>query len=84
MDKSIYTEQYSIFCRTLRLLREEAGLTQEEVAAKLRTTQTFISKCERGERRIDLVELRAWCEPLGLDLQAFVRRFDEACAIIDK
>lgn len=80
MDKSIYTQQYSIFCRTLRLLREEAGLTQEEVAVKLGATQTFISKCERGERRIDLVELRAWCEPLGLDLQGFVRRFDAACA----
>ncbi|MBV2180950.1 MAG: helix-turn-helix domain-containing protein [Castellaniella sp.] len=82
MDKSIYTQEYSIFCRTLRLVREEAGLTQENVAAQLGATQTFISKCERGERRLDLVELRAWCDALGVDLTCFIQRFTAACAFI--
>lgn len=78
MDKSIYTQEYSVFCRTLRLVREEAGLTQEAVAAELGATQTFVSKCERGERRLDLVELRAWCEAMGVDLTRFVQRFTAA------
>ncbi len=79
MNKSLHTREYAIFCRTLRVLREETGLNQRLFAAKLGTTQTFISKCERGERRLDLVELRTWCEPLGIDLMEFVRRFNAAC-----
>ena len=45
---------------TLIAAREEAGLTQVELAARLGTTQSFISKCERGERRIDVVEFVAF------------------------
>jgi transcriptional regulator with XRE-family HTH domain len=41
----------------LRAARLQAGLTQVEVAAALRRPQSFISKCESGERRVDVVEL---------------------------
>jgi transcriptional regulator with XRE-family HTH domain len=42
----------------LREAREEAGLTQAEVAAHFVRPQSFVSKCESGERRIDPTELR--------------------------
>ncbi|WP_220468530.1 helix-turn-helix domain-containing protein [Chromobacterium violaceum] len=63
----------------LRAEREQAGLTQQEVAARLNMTQTFVSKCERGERRLDIVELRAWCSAINTTMSEFVFRFDAAC-----
>ncbi|GAB4287626.1 MAG: hypothetical protein Fur0025_21220 [Oscillatoriaceae cyanobacterium] len=58
MEKSIFTQEYGIFLSHLRSARKGAGLTQEQVADRLGQTQSFVSKCERGERRIDVVELR--------------------------
>ena len=57
MKNSIYTEQYQAFLKRLRTAREEAGLTQVEVAKELNQPQSYISKCESGERRVDVVEL---------------------------
>jgi len=37
-----------------------------------------VSKCERGERRIDLIELRDWCKALGISLPELVNRFEQA------
>jgi transcriptional regulator with XRE-family HTH domain len=72
MLKSRTKRDYRAFLEHLRRARETAGLTQRELAKKLRTTQSFVSKCERGERRLDVVELRLWCEALGTTLSAFV------------
>lgn len=47
------------FLRRLRQARRDAGLTQVEVARRLGRTQSFVTKAERGERRLDVVELRA-------------------------
>lgn len=78
MAKSIYREDYLFFLNRLRNAREKAGLTQEQVARKLDLTQTFVSKCERGERRIDMVELRDFCEAIGISLEEFVTEFETA------
>lgn len=72
MEKSIHSAQYAIFLRLLRKKRQGAGLTQAQLARKIRETQTFVSKCERGERRIDLIELRTFCKAYGLSLKQFV------------
>jgi transcriptional regulator with XRE-family HTH domain len=53
-----YVQQYRVFLRRLRQAREDAGLTQVEVARRLSRPQSFISKCESGERRVDFIELR--------------------------
>lgn len=76
MEKSIYSREYSLFLDQLRKAREEKGLTQTEVAAKLGQTQSFVSKVERGERRIDIVELRAFCSAIGVGFTAFVTAID--------
>jgi transcriptional regulator with XRE-family HTH domain len=47
--------------------REDAGLTQAEVAKRLRRVQSFVSKYELGERRLDVVDFIAVCDCLGVD-----------------
>lgn len=79
MEKSLYSREYALFLEMLRTARQHAGLTQEEVAAKLNATQSFVSKCERGERRLDVVELRVWCQAIGVPLDQFITRFEVAC-----
>lgn len=61
----------------LRKIRMEAGLRQEDVAAKLGQPQSFVSRYESGERRVDLLELHAICRAAGLTLSEFIRRFEE-------
>lgn len=76
LQKSIHTSDYEVFLRLLRRVRAEAGLTQAELAQRLGQTQSFVSKVERGERRLDVVELRWWCRAMGISLTEFVDRFD--------
>lgn len=72
MEKSIHSARYAVFLKALRDARERAGLTQVQLARRIGETQTFVSKCERGERRIDVIELRTFCQALGLNLKQFV------------
>ena len=60
----------------LRNFRLEAGLTQTALASRLRRPQSFVSKIETGERRLDLVELAEYCRALRVPLRDFVRRFE--------
>ena len=76
MDKSIYTPDHQRLCLKLRRLRSERGLTQGELALVLGVNQTFVSKYERGERRLDLLELREVCRSLSVTLVEFVEEFD--------
>ena len=76
MEKSVSSEDYKVFLRFLRAERRRAGLTQIELAKRLRETQTFVSKFERGERRVDVIELHAICEALGTSFTGFVKNLD--------
>lgn len=80
MEKSIYTREYSLFLELLRKARESKGLTQTEVAERLGQTQSFVSKVERGERRLDVVELRAFCTALTIAFPSFLTSLDRAIA----
>ena len=77
MHKSITSKNYAQFLEHLRKAREQAGLTQEDMAARLGETQSFVSKCERGERRMDIVELREFCTAMGMTLERFVKQFEK-------
>lgn len=57
MKKSIHTSEKAIFVGRLRKARTEAGLTQAEVAKKLGATQSWVSKIELGELRVDAMWL---------------------------
>ena len=55
--RSVHSARYKEFLGRLRKARLGAGLTQAHVAAALGRPQSFVSKCETGERRLDLVEV---------------------------
>lgn len=84
MKKSLFSEDYKCFLKLLREVRECAGITQEQIAERLETTQSIISKCERGERRLDIVELRAWCQALDSSLSVFIAEFEKTLDKRDK
>lgn len=73
-SKALQTARYRAFLDRLRRAREEAGLTQAELARTVRRSQTWISKCELGERRVDFVELEDLAEALGKPLDWFRTR----------
>jgi len=78
MEKSPFSKQYELFLESLRKARKNAGLTQEGLAKSLGESQSFISKVERGERRLDVIELRAFCRALKVPFPAFVSRLHRA------
>lgn len=67
-----YPVQYKKFLERLRQARLEAGLTQIEVADALQKPQSFVSKCETGERRVDVVELQVLADLYGVPLTYFM------------
>lgn len=80
MDKSLYSREYRLLIERLRALREDAGITQVELAKRLNATQSFVSKCESGDRRLDAVELRTWCRAVGVSFVGFMTEIDAALA----
>lgn len=76
MEKSVSSDDYSLFLEHLKEARKKAGLTQGQLADLLGETQSFVSKCERGERRLDIVEVRAFCNALGVPFSSFVAQLD--------
>jgi transcriptional regulator with XRE-family HTH domain len=69
---SIYSQRYKAFLVRLRAARKDAGLTQAEVARRLGRPQSFVSKCESGERRVDAVELAEFARLYGKPIAYFV------------
>ena len=67
MTKSVFTKQYKRFLNLLIALREQKGLSQRELSRKLRRVQTFVSKYERGERRLDVIEFLKIAKVLEAD-----------------
>lgn len=61
----------------LRHVRIEADLTQAQVSEKIGQSQSYVSKYESGEQRLDLIELEAVCKAVGISLAEFVRRYLE-------
>lgn len=73
-SKSLHSPRYRVFLARLRQARKEAGLTQVELAHIVSRSQTWISKCELGERRVDFVELEDLAIALGKPLEWFNTR----------
>ena len=79
MRKSTHTREYQVFLTLLIEERTKAGMTQAQLGQKLTFGQPGISKIERAERRIDIVELQMICEQLGVTLEDFVTEFKKRC-----
>jgi transcriptional regulator with XRE-family HTH domain len=56
VKKASFSAEYKLFCKLLRDARVKAGLSQEEVAKSLARPQSYVSKYESGERRLDVIE----------------------------
>jgi transcriptional regulator with XRE-family HTH domain len=74
VTKSTHTRDYDRFRSLLIAARKKAGLSQAQLAKRLAKPQSFVSKFERGERRLDVVEFRSVAQALGLDALRLLRR----------
>jgi transcriptional regulator with XRE-family HTH domain len=67
LDKSVHSAGQAAFCELMIRARKAAGLTQHELAKRLRRPQSFVAKYEGGERRVDVVEFIEICKAVEAD-----------------
>ncbi len=75
MVKSLHSRQYLVFRELLTLARVDAGMTQVEVATKLGKPQSYVSKYESGDRRLDVTEFVQIADILSLDISDFLDQY---------
>lgn len=75
--KSKILIQRELLRALLKQLRMEARLTQADLAKKIKLPQSFVSKYESGERRLDILELRSICAVLEVSLTDFVKKLED-------
>lgn len=76
IDKSVHTILYQKVIARLRTKREERGLTQKQLAGMLGLPQSYVSKIETCERRMDFIELRTICILLGMSVVDFMQEIE--------
>jgi transcriptional regulator with XRE-family HTH domain len=74
MTKSLYTGRHERLCKLLIEAREKRGLTQIDVSKKLGRPQSFVSKYENGERRLDVIEFLEVADALGIEPSRFINQ----------
>ncbi len=84
MPSSLHSHQYQIFRSLLIAAREASGLTQVQIAERLGKPQSFISKYERGERRLDFSEFMELADVLLIDTSAFIDAYRSTLTVITK
>ena len=78
IHNSVHSQEYKVFQQQLRLAREQQGISQNELAGRLQTTQGYISKCESGDLRLDVAQIRAFCAALEISFPDFMQQYDDA------
>ena len=73
MSKAIYSKDHKYIVEQLKKARQEAGLEQEQVAKILKRTQSYISKIESGQRRIDIITLKDFAKVYKKDINFFLK-----------
>ena len=77
MKKSLSNKKQKVFLELLYQVRVNSGLRQIDLADKLNVNQSFISKIESGERRIDIIELIEICESIDVSIVDFVKNLSQ-------
>ena len=75
MSKSTFSSEYTVFRLTLKDIRLRSNVTQTDLAARLGRPQSYVSKFEAGERRLDVIETMAICDAIGVPFADFVSEF---------
>ncbi|NPT51756.1 helix-turn-helix domain-containing protein [Ralstonia sp. 3N] len=70
----IYGRRYEAVRRVLRKVRREAGLNQVQLAEKLGKGQSYVSKVERGEQYLDVLEFVEWCEACSTPSEQVIKK----------
>jgi transcriptional regulator with XRE-family HTH domain len=66
MPSAIFSQRYAVAVKALVAARKRAGITQADLATRLGRLQSYISKVERLERRLDFIEFDEWISALAL------------------
>ena len=74
MSRTLQSLRHEALRSLLVEKRKKAGLTQQDVAAKLKRYQSFVATVEAGQRRIDVVEFLAFAEAIGFDPKEAIKR----------
>ena len=74
MKKTIYSKEHKYLVEQLKQARKETGLAQKEIAKLLDTTQSYISKIESGQYRIDVVQLKEFAKIYKKKLDFFIKK----------
>jgi transcriptional regulator with XRE-family HTH domain len=77
MKKNIHVVNHKLMTDLLREVRLEGGLTQAELAARIGKDQTYVSRYEGGQRRLDVLEVRDICQAIGITLEKFIKRLEK-------
>jgi transcriptional regulator with XRE-family HTH domain len=67
IDKTLHSAELAAFCDLMTAARKKAGLTQQELAKRIKKPQSFVAKYEGGERRIDVIEFLGIAAAVGAD-----------------
>ena len=73
-QKSSFSAEYKLFCRLLQEARLKAGMTQQDVAKGLNRPQSYVSKYESGERRLDVIEFLRAAKVLRVKPDEFLKK----------
>jgi len=73
MEKTIYTNDHKYMVEQLKKARRQAGLDQKQVADKLKKTQSYVSKIESGQRRIDINQLKEFAKIYKKEISYFIK-----------
>ena len=76
MNKELYDKRWKFFREVLRIERKHHKISQKRLAQMLGIEQSYISKTEIGDRRLDVIELLEYCDAMGLTLTEFVFRME--------
>lgn len=73
MGRTIRTKEYAIFIERMKKARLESGLRQIDVAKKMKRPQSYISRVESGEYRLDILEVKAFAKLYRKSIEYFVK-----------
>lgn len=79
----LWSPIYQLFRDALRDVREHSNLTQVQLSSLLGKPQSYVSKIESGERKLDILEVRSYCHACGINWLVFLRSLEQEFADLE-